>query len=653
MNSFLPEQADTGRKGAHVKNNLPTRALRERPDLDQLKRQAKELLEAFCAEEANAVAEVNAHYHDAGSTTFALHDAQLVLARAYGFDSWPKLKAYVNGVTVQRLAEAVHAGDIVQVRAMLKVRPELAHMGRVLHHAVLHRSPEMVRVLMEHGANAREGAYPHRDATSALVIATERGYDEIAAIIKEEEQRQREAKADLNGTPEPDELFQAIGSGDDERAIAMLQANPALVHTCNPNFGCTPLHQAAQKLNERMITWLLDHGADVMRRGRDDMTPLDIAAHFSGDDSSKRFAAVAAFLLDRSAELTAPAAVALGEADWLRARHADGLLVNDIEDSGGLLTIAASHNRPAILALLLDFGFDPDERKRVQESGGDEVVFTWGMPLWHCAGSGKHAMAEMLLKRGADPNARVYASGDPVFQAYSHCDWKMVRLLEQYGGVVNATTAGLYRQTELAKKMLAGEAEFRLDGAGGDTLAEQLLWGAACGGDPEIVRMALERVDWPRDDARWFTILEQPLRIWSHGSVGQARDRGTYLTCFRLVLERCDPNVRGRAGDDERFGLTILHSVAGSREHVTAGERVAFATMLLDAGARLDIRDNLLKSTPLGWACRWGRIELVRLLLARGADPVEEDAEPWATPKAWAEKKGHGEVLALLRQVTP
>jgi len=343
--------------------------------------------------------------------------------------------------------------------------------------------------------------------------------------------------------------------------------------------------------------------------------------------------------------------VALGNADWLCARYAEGVLINPIQDSGGLLRIAVSHNRPEILALLLDFGLDPDERKRFGESGGDEVVFTWGMPLWHCAGSGKYAMAEMLLKRGADPNAKVYASGDPVFQAYSQRDWTMVRLLERYGGVANATTAGLYRETELARKMLAGEAEFRLDGVGGDTLAEQLLWGAACGGDPETVRMSLERVDWPRDDPRWFATLEQPLRIWSHGSGGADWDRGTYLTCFRLILARCDPNVRGRTTDHGQFGLTILHSVAASHEHVTADERVAFATMLLDAGARLDIRDNLLKSTPLGWACRWGRIELVRLLLERGADPEETDAEPWATPKAWAEKMGHAAVLALLRAV--
>ena len=75
---------------------------------------------------------------------------------------------------------------------------------------------------------------------------------------------------------------------------------------------------------------------------------------------------------------------------------------------------------------------------------------------------------------------------------------------------------------------------------------------------------------------------------------------------------------------------------------------MAFATLILDAGAGLDPRDYLLQSTPLGWACRWGRLELVKLFLDRGADPVETDAEPWATPRAWAEKMGHQEILALL-----
>ncbi|MPZ21863.1 MAG: ankyrin repeat domain-containing protein, partial [Luteitalea sp.] len=74
------------------RRSLPTRTLADRPDLDQLKRQAKELLDAFRASERDAITEVTDHYHDADKATFALHDAQLVIARAYGFESWPKLK---------------------------------------------------------------------------------------------------------------------------------------------------------------------------------------------------------------------------------------------------------------------------------------------------------------------------------------------------------------------------------------------------------------------------------------------------------------------------------------------------------------------------------------------------------------------------------
>jgi ankyrin repeat protein len=519
-----------------------------------------------------------------------------------------------------------------------------------LHVAVLDRAPELVRLLMQHGANARVGVYPHRDATSPLTIATERGYDDIVAIIREEEQRRQQA---TSGVAAPtDELLKAIRSGNDERALALLESHPALARARHPAFDWTPLNLAAQTLNARLVAWLLDHGADVMGRARRGLMPLDAAAHSSGgmseevDRRAERFAAVAHVLLERGAELTAPAAVALGNVDWLRAKHAEGTLTNSIEESGGLLRIAVSHNRPEVLALLLELGLDPDERTRFRDVGGDEVVFTWGMPLWNCAASGKHAMAEMLLEHGADPNASGYASGTPVSEAYGQADWKMITLLERYGGMADPGIAAQYRQTDLARQLLADATDRR-------TIAEQLLGPAACGGDPEVVRLALEHVDWPRDDPRWFGILEQPLRIWHHGSQRWARpdwDRTTYQTCFRMILERCDPNIRGRLQDVGQFGLTILHSVAGSREHVTADERVAFATMLLDAGARLDMRDNLLKSTPLGWASRWGRVELVKLLLARGADPVEADAERWATPLAWARKKGHAGIEVDLRQ---
>ena len=69
---------------------------------------------------------------------------------------------------------------------------------------------------------------------------------------------------------------------------------------------------------------------------------------------------------------------------------------------------------------------------------------------------------------------------------------------------------------------------------------------------------------------------------------------------------------------------------------------------LLWGGARLDMRDDLLKSTPLAWACRWGRVEIVKVFPARGADPVEADAEPWARPRAWAERMQRTEIVELL-----
>jgi ankyrin repeat protein len=147
--------------------------------------------------------------------------------------------------------------------------------------------------------------------------------------------------------------------------------------------------------------------------------------------------------------------------------------------------------------------------------------------------------------------------------------------------------------------------------------------------------MALERIDWPPEDRRWYNPLWNALpghNRWDE----DARDR--YVACFRLILDRVDPDIR------EAQGQTILHEVI-ARDF---GDGLILAKMLLDAGASTDIRDHLLKSTPLGWACRWGRIEIAKLLLERDADPVEPAAEPWATPRAWAERRRYEDLLALL-----
>ncbi len=159
----------------NIPNSFPTRRLPKQPNLEQLRKQAKDLLAQYRAGDPAAIAEIQQFERNPDPTTFALNDAQRVLARAYNFESWPRLKAFVDGANVARLVEAVHAGDAAQVRVLLNARPELAGMDmaandehRALHYAVLRRDAAMVKLLMEAGADARKGIWPHRDATSAL-----------------------------------------------------------------------------------------------------------------------------------------------------------------------------------------------------------------------------------------------------------------------------------------------------------------------------------------------------------------------------------------------------------------------------------------------------------------------------------------------------
>src|SRR5258708_2523446 len=62
-----------------------------RPDLDQLRRQARELYRAALGADARALRRLRQV-----SGTVALSTAQLAIARDYGFPSWPQLKAQVE-----------------------------------------------------------------------------------------------------------------------------------------------------------------------------------------------------------------------------------------------------------------------------------------------------------------------------------------------------------------------------------------------------------------------------------------------------------------------------------------------------------------------------------------------------------------------------
>ncbi|HXJ91897.1 MAG TPA: ankyrin repeat domain-containing protein [Terriglobia bacterium] len=623
----------------------PIRTLPAKPDLKQLKKQAKDLLKAFHAGESAAIAEVRAHYHGltpgdvSTSEPFQLSEAQLVLARAYGFESWAKLKAFVDGVTVSRFVAAVQAGDLEGVRAMIRQRPELVHMDtagnneqRGLHYAVLRRDLAMVRLLMQAGADARQGVYPHREATTALVLAGDRGYQDIVAVIEEEEQHRREGLSCPNSkvSPAQDQINEAIRHGDNATAIRLLGSDHSLIRACDRDGG-TPLHVAAQVGNHEMVSWLLARRASARKRDARGLTPLERAA--LGVDPrngrAKHFSAVASLLLEHGAEVTMSASVALADLERIRelASNDPGLLRGEIHWwKGGLLTLAVKHGHLEVVRLLLDLGADVDERTTLHEL--EEPTLSWGAPLWYAALAGRRDIAELLLDRGADPNANLYASGWPLSRAYERGDEAMKRLLVERGAKPKPHLVAQAHDVAEARRMLESDAS--------EEVAEELCWSAAESGCPAIVELALPHLRWPPTDPRWHWILIQPIRgVGDHLGALPAATADNCLRCQALLLlHGIDVNV-------SRRGETVLHFIAARQGVENDSDRARFAAMLLDAGARLDLRDDLLKSTPLGWACRWGRKELVDLLIARGAPVNEPDAESWATPLAWARKMGH------------
>jgi len=622
----------------------PTRRLPSQPNIEQLRKQAKELLEEYRGGRPDAAAEINRFERDPDPAAFSLSDAQRVLARAYGYESWPKLKAFVDGANVQSLAAAVQAGDLAKARTLLGARPELVGMDmagnnehRALHYAVLRRDVPMVRLLMEAGADSRKGIFPHRDATSAFAIARERGYNDVAAVIEEVEQHRREALSCPNATVSPvqEQINEAIRDGDNGAAIRLLEADPSLIRACDRD-GKSPLHIAAEETDLEAVDWLLRHGAHPRKQDSKGFSPLDRAALAADPRNTvaQQFPAIARRLLFAGADLTIRGAVALADAGRVRELVAsDPGLLRDIQGpQGGLLSLAVNHGQLEMVRLLLDLGADPDERCMLHEL--EEPTASWGTPLWYAALAGQRDIAELLLDRGADPNANVYASGWPLRNAYRHKDGALKQLLLERGAKPQPYMLAEAHDTAEAKRMLEADQ--------GEELASELAWSAACHGCPAIVEIAVPRLKWTPEDPRWHWILIQPIR----GVDPDGRDHQGFFDCLKILLPRVDLNVV------RRMGATLLH-FAAARQGTTPAERARFTAMLLDHGSRLDLRDDLLQSTPLGWACRWGREEMVELLIARGAPVNEPDAEPWAQPLAWATKMGHTGIAEMLRTSWP
>src|SRR5580704_12498670 len=100
---------------------MEAKPLPARPSLEQYKKQAKELVKAFRAEQSHkssgtqAIQRVKKHHprfadlpdEQISSNRFALADAQFVIAIEHGFESWPKFAKHVEAVANASFAAGV------------------------------------------------------------------------------------------------------------------------------------------------------------------------------------------------------------------------------------------------------------------------------------------------------------------------------------------------------------------------------------------------------------------------------------------------------------------------------------------------------------------------------------------------------------------
>ncbi len=110
---------------ANVPQLYPARRLPEQPNLEQLRKRAKDLLKQYREGHPAAVAKVRQFEHRVDPAVFALSDAQRFVARAYGYPSWAK-QAFVDGANVARLVAPLIMQPLTleETRKMIQSRVE-------------------------------------------------------------------------------------------------------------------------------------------------------------------------------------------------------------------------------------------------------------------------------------------------------------------------------------------------------------------------------------------------------------------------------------------------------------------------------------------------------------------------------------------------
>lgn len=286
-----------------------SRTLPSRPNLEQQKKLAKDLLAGFRRGDAEALARVRAALPD--KKTIRLADAQYVLAREYGLANWHDLTERIDEPIAaqlpleERFKRAVQSRDTKALRAL---RPRVDEVRNIVNKPMFaFDSPaltsvagsgdvDLVDALLELGADPNRASswwaggflplYSASGAVAERLLAAGAIPDACAAAHLD--------RADL--------------------LAAMIEADPKRVHERGGD-GQTPLHFARSR---KVVDLLLDAGADIDARDVDHRsTPAEwMLSATDGPDKSRD--SVAKYLVERGASVDIFLAAALGETERAR-----------------------------------------------------------------------------------------------------------------------------------------------------------------------------------------------------------------------------------------------------------------------------------------------------------------------------------------------
>jgi hypothetical protein len=280
------------------------RPLPPNPNLDMQRKLAKTLARDYWRGEPDAVERVRAlHPTPPPPENFALADAQLVIARGYGFSGWPQMKRKIDSLTKtpqDLFKAAVEAGDVEEVRQLLQSHPDL--VARINDPLFGFDSPAvhvartnlaLLDLLLAHGADLNTKTSWEKGGFGVLEQVTP---EQAAPLIA------RGARIDV---------WAAANLGMMSELAALVANNPALVHAKGGD-GKRPLHFAR---TVEIARFLLGHDAEI--DALDDDHSSTPAQHLIGDHPD-----VAAFLVANGAHSDLLLATAIGDVGLVR-RHLD------------------------------------------------------------------------------------------------------------------------------------------------------------------------------------------------------------------------------------------------------------------------------------------------------------------------------------------